>query len=171
MCGVKIIRGYKMTAQLRSFASFSIFFLTTSLAFWPLALLLVTLVSIAPVMLYWESEVWMNLEMLFNGVHLPEEDWMLIFMVPAFILGLPALLSHYGGELMDSQVEIYQRLTEYALTPYGALGWLLTIALMGAMFMGALWCARQVTSVSEPAAGQYLALITLFLGGTVLLLP
>jgi hypothetical protein len=156
-----------MSSHLRSFTSFAVFFLSTSLAFWPIVLLLIGLFGIVPVLFYWESDILMNLEMLINGVHLPEEDWMLIFLIPAFILGLPMLLSHYGGELMDSQVEVYQRLTDFVFTPYGLLGWLLTIALMGTIFMGALWCARQVTAVSETAAGQYLAVITLVLGGVV----
>ena len=93
-----------MSPHIRSFASFSVFFLSTALAFWPVVLLIVSLLAILPAMIYWESDILLNLEMLITGVHLPEKDWMLIFMVPSFILGLPLILSHYGGELMDSQV-------------------------------------------------------------------
>ncbi|GEM_PF-6877840 len=157
-----------MSPHIRSFASFSVFFLSTALAFWPVALLVVSLLTILPAMLYWDSDILLNLEMLIAGVHLPEKDWMLIFMVPSFILGLPLILSHYGGELMDSQVEIYHRLTEYATTPYGLLGWALTITLLGFLFYWALWCVRHVLTLSDTSATNYLALLTMMLGGAVL---
>jgi hypothetical protein len=109
-----------MTSHIRSFASFCIFFLGTTVVFWPLILAFVGILVVLPIIIYWQTDILLNLEMLITGVNLPNEDWMLIFLVPLFILGLPALLSHYGGELMESQVEVYNILTQSIATPFGS---------------------------------------------------
>lgn len=153
-----------MMSQVRSFTSFAFFFLSTSLAFWPMVLIALFSMAIIPIALYWDNDLLMNIEMLVTGIHLPEEDWMLIFMIPGFILGLPLLLAEFGGELMESQVEIYRRLIDFSFTPYGLMGWAVTIAFLGALFYWALWCSRQVVSLSDSAAGSYLAIVVAMLG-------
>jgi len=138
------------------------------MVFWPLILLAVILVVSVPMLIYWQSDIFFNLEMLITGVNMPEDDWMLIFLVPAFILGLPAMLSYYGGELMESQVELYTYMTQSVSTTYGLIGWVLTMALLAVFFYCTIWCVQRTLGMTAQTSSNHLALLTLILGGVVL---
>jgi hypothetical protein len=157
-----------MTSHIRSFASFCIFFLGTTVVFLTFILAFVGILVVLPIIIYWQTDILLNLEMLITGVNLPNEDWMLIFLVPLFILGLPALLSHYGGELMESQVEVYNILTQSIATPFGIIGWLLTVSLLVVFFYWTLWCVQKVLHLNSKTSSQYLALLTIIMGGVLL---
>jgi hypothetical protein len=160
-------RNFIMSPQIRSFASFSIFFVSTSVIFWPVVLLIIACLGILPAILYWDTDVWHHLAMLGTGNHLPQEDWSLIFVIPAFVIGLPALFCHYEGELLASHWELYSRLTHSITTPYGMLGWLLTVGLMAALLYWAVWCVRATMGLNYATTSNYLAVLALILGAVV----
>lgn len=156
-----------MISNIRSFASFCIFFLGSSIVFWPLMLVLLGFALVLPLVVYWQFDAIMNLEMLIAGVNLPEEDWLLIFLVPSFILGLPAILSHYGGELVQPQIELYSYLLQSISTPYGLVGWFLTFGLVSAFLYGIIWSVQKTMNLSAAQTSNYFALLALILGGAV----
>jgi hypothetical protein len=159
-----------MSPQIRSFTSFCIFFLGTSLVFWPMIIVGVGLAAALPTILYWDADLLLNLEMLISGINLPEHDWFLIFLIPAFILGLPAIFSHYEGELMESQLDLYSFLIDTIVTPYGMIGWSLTAAILGSFLYFTLWCVKQTTGFSQTQTSHYIAILTLLLGGAACLI-
>lgn len=153
-----------MTHALRSFTNFAIFFIGSSLILWPILLLFLIVLIAVPVSLYWQSDILLNLEMLVSGVNLPQDDWSLILFVPAFILGLPIIFNHWGGELMESQIELYSYLVSSITTPYGFVGWAFTLVSLFITLYIALKGAKIALNLSTHRSNYFLAILTLIFG-------
>lgn len=159
-----------MTTHIRSFTTFSLFFIGTSMAFWPLVISLVASAAAIPALFYWDADFLLNAEMLISGIHLPLEDWSLILLVPLFMLGAPLLYAYFDGQLMESQQEVYEVLINSIGSVYGLLGWFLTLFAIGAYLYFTVWSVRKALNFTHTQTAQYLAIWTVICGMAVALI-
>lgn len=154
-----------MTNSLRSFGSFCIFFSSTFLIMWPYALVLGIGILGLPLYLYWHSDFLQHIQLLLQGQMVPENDLSLVFFIPALVLfGTPFLACSEGSELMACHKMLYSDLLKSMMTPYGFIGWVITISVMIALIAFSLWGVRKILDLSWSKSAQYFAIFMMLSG-------
>jgi hypothetical protein len=159
-----------MTTHIRSFTTFSMFFVATSIVFWTVLVGLVTSISDLSFLIYWGQDVLLNVEMLIEGIHLPDNNWLLAPTIPAFFLTIPTLVISNHGPLTQAQHELYEVLIGSISSPWGLLGWLLTLLSIGAFVSFTVWSLRKSLCIPRWQSVSYLAIWTVILGTAVALI-
>lgn len=159
-----------MTTHIRSLATFSMFFMATSVVFWTVLVGIVSSVFDLSFIIYWGQDVLLNLEMLIEGIHLPENDWLLVPTIPAFFLEVPSLIIGNHGVLTQAQQQLYEVLVSYIGSPWGMLGWLLTVLSIGVYVSFTVWSVRKSLCLTRWQSVSYLAIWTMILGAAVVLI-
>lgn len=154
--------------QIRTFMSFSLFYLSTSVVFWPLVVIAAFTILMAPMFLYWQFDMVSELRLLVAGAHMPAYDWSLSFLIPALILSFPVVYAYHDCQFLQEQVDMYTFLSESISTTYGIIGWALTVVFLVGFFSFCLWAVRHTLDLSDRRSSNYLAVLTVIITAIVL---